>query len=584
MATTSLLVKNVKNGDGFIFRKMHLSLFFAFLLVAPLLALEKSKTPPISPAWVFDHWVWEDDENTEDAVLKMIDGYEKHGIPVGAVILDSPWSTEYNNFIVDEKKYPDFKKFVDKMHAKGIKVVLWVTAIVNESYEKDAKSEPSSNKTYNEGKSKGYFINGGETYKWWKGRGAYIDMTNPDAVEWWHKMQDRVLLLGVDGYKVDEVSVMFPTTGKGKNGVVGKRKYKNWYYMDFYEYGLKFNPQFVTMPRSWDIMGYSEGFAPISHAPVTWVGDQRHNWKQDGFIEAISSIFNAANLGYTVMGSDTAGYHGDEPITKNLLIRWAQFSAFCPFFENGGHGAHEPWKHDDETVKIYREYVKMHLMLKPYFYSLMMRAHNGQGNVMTPDKKTLQFTLGEDMLVSIMYEDKDRRTVYLPEGNWYDVTNNKMVVGPAQVEYKVSLKDYPMFLKEGAIIPMHVPQIESGENVAYLNDADMFWLVAAEEGNLDKDFTLYDEGRTPAKISLKSINVAGSALLEISTHATGRQKIFLLQNIKSVSEITGNGSPYPSVKTDEEAFKTLPSYYYDADIQSLLVASPEKNELELIIR
>ena len=138
---------------------------FYFIFSQELHALEKSKTPPVSPAWVFDHWVWEDDENTEDAVMKMIDGYEKHGIPVGAVILDSPWSTEYNNFIVDEKKYPNFKKFVEKLHAKGIKVVLWVTAMVNESYEKDAKSEPSSNKTYKEGKEKEYFINGGGKYK-----------------------------------------------------------------------------------------------------------------------------------------------------------------------------------------------------------------------------------------------------------------------------------------------------------------------------------------------------------------------------------------------------------------------------------
>lgn len=565
-------------------RKMYLSLFLVFLIVVPLFALEKSKIPPVSPAWVFDHWVWEDDENTEDAVLKMIDGYEKHGIPVGAVILDSPWSTEYNNFIVDEKKYPNFKQFVEKLHAKGIKVVLWVTAMVNESYEKDAKSEPSSNETYKEGKAKNYFINDGETYKWWKGKGAYIDITNPEAVDWWHKMQDKILAHGVDGYKVDEVSVMFPTNGKGKNGTAGKRKYKNWYYTDFYEYGLKFNPQFVAMSRSWDMMGYSEGFAPISHAPVTWVGDQRHSWKQDGFIEAVSSIFNAAQLGYSVMGSDTAGYHGDEPITKNLLLRWAQFSAFCPFFENGGHGAHEPWKFDDETVNIYREYVKMHLMLKPYFYSLMMRAHEGKGNVMTPDKKTLQFMMGDSMLVSVLYEDKDSRIVYLPEGNWYDVANNKMIQGPAQIDYKGSLAQYPVFLKEGAIIPMQVPQDEAVGSLAFRDDADMFWIMAAAEGNLDKDFTLYGEGRKSAKIAFKSITVAGSALMEVSTHSTGRQKFFLFQNIQSVNDISGNGSPYPQVQSKDDVYKTIPSYYFDEATHSLVVSSPEKNELELLIR
>ncbi len=559
-------------------------LLFVFLFSRPLFALEKSKTPPVSPAWVFDHWVWEDDENTEAAVMKLIDGYEKHGIPVGAVIVDSPWSTEYNNFIVDEKKYPDFKQFMDTLHKKGIRVVLWVTAIVNESYEKDAKSEPSSNKTYKEGKEKNYFINGGETYKWWKGKGAYIDMTNPDAVEWWHKMQERVLSLGVDGYKVDEVSVMFPVTGKGKNGISGKRKYKNWYYTDFYEEGLKFNPQFATMSRSWDVGGYGEGFAPVSHAPVTWVGDQNHTWGQDGFLEALSSIFNAANLGYAVMGSDTAGYHGDKPVTKNLLLRWAQFSAFCPFFENGGHGAHEPWKFDEETVNIYRKYVKLHEELKPYFYSLMRRAHNGQGNVLTPDKKTLQFMLGDSILVSVLYEDKDSRVVYLPEGNWYDEANKKMVKGPAQMDYKVALPDYPFFLKEGAIVPMQAPKSFTDDAVEFRGDADMFRLVAADEGNLDKDFTLYGEGRNPAKIAFKSINVGGDNLMEISTHATGRAKIFLFQNVKKVTSVSGNGSEYPQVKSENDVYKTMPSYYFNADDNTLLISSSEKNELEIIIR
>lgn len=568
---------------------LHVLCAFAALSLCAFLsnsvALEKSKIPPVSPAWVFDHWVWEDDENTEDAVMKLIDGYEQHGIPVGAVILDSPWSTEYNNFIVDEKKYSDFKQFVDKLHKKNIRVVMWVTAIVNESYEKDAKSEPSSNKTYKEGKAKNYFINDGETYKWWKGKGAYIDITNPEAVEWWHKMQERVLSLGVDGYKVDEVSVMFPTTGKGKNGIAGKRKYKNWYYTDFYEEGLKFNPQFATMSRSWDVMGYSEGFAPISHAPVTWVGDQNHTWGQDGFLEALSSIFNAAQLGYSVIGSDTAGYHGDEAITKNLLIRWAQFSAFCPFFENGGHGAHEPWKFDDGTVNIYREYVKLHLELRPYFYSLMLRAHEEKGKVMTPDKKTLQFMLGDSMLVSVLYEDKDSRVVFLPEGNWYDVANNKMVKGPAQMEYKVSLSQYPVFLKEGAIIPMQAPLDDAGKTVmSFRDDADMFRLVAADEGNLDTDFMLYGEGRTPAKIAFKSINVAGDNLMEISTHATGRAKIFLFQNVKKVTSVSGNGSEYPHVKSGDDVYKIMPSYYFNPDDNTLLVSSPEKNELELIIR
>lgn len=43
--------------------------------------------------------------------------------------------------------------------------------------------------------------------KWWHGRGSFIDYSNPDAVNWWHKQLDNVLILnqtdpkeGIDGW------------------------------------------------------------------------------------------------------------------------------------------------------------------------------------------------------------------------------------------------------------------------------------------------------------------------------------------------------------------------------------------------
>ena len=51
--------------------------------------------PPPWPEWAFHHWVWED-ESTQESALALVNGYLDRDIPVGAIIIDSPWETGYN--------------------------------------------------------------------------------------------------------------------------------------------------------------------------------------------------------------------------------------------------------------------------------------------------------------------------------------------------------------------------------------------------------------------------------------------------------------------------------------------------------
>ena len=53
------------------------------------------------------------------------------------------------------------------------------------------------------GLEKKYFLNKGKTAKWWHGHGAFIDFFNPDAKKWFEGMMDKVLDMGVDGWKCD---------------------------------------------------------------------------------------------------------------------------------------------------------------------------------------------------------------------------------------------------------------------------------------------------------------------------------------------------------------------------------------------
>ena len=43
------------------------------------------------------------------------------------------WETHYNTFEPSPSRYPDFDRMVGDMHSRGVRVVLWITQMVNQS-------------------------------------------------------------------------------------------------------------------------------------------------------------------------------------------------------------------------------------------------------------------------------------------------------------------------------------------------------------------------------------------------------------------------------------------------------------------
>jgi len=88
--------------------------------------------PPITPPWALECWLWEDDRNNAAAVTELLDGYAAHDIPVRTIMIDSPWSTRFNDFQVDESRYPRPAEFFTQLQERGYRVVLWMTPNVFE--------------------------------------------------------------------------------------------------------------------------------------------------------------------------------------------------------------------------------------------------------------------------------------------------------------------------------------------------------------------------------------------------------------------------------------------------------------------
>jgi hypothetical protein len=74
---------------------------------------------------------------TQENYEKWIDTLDNYGLPYGTILIDDKWQAYYGTFDIDTKKWPDLKGFVDKQHAKGKHVLLWVPGHHKEGIPKE---------------------------------------------------------------------------------------------------------------------------------------------------------------------------------------------------------------------------------------------------------------------------------------------------------------------------------------------------------------------------------------------------------------------------------------------------------------
>lgn len=509
-------------------------------------AEEIADPPRHTPRWAFEPWISKDISDRDDT-YSFVQGFLDRDIPVGAVVIDSPWETHYNTFVPNPGRYPEFGEMVDWLHERDVRIVLWVTQMVNtRSYDLETGGDRyvSASPNYPEGRACGFFVNDGARYNWWKGDGAAVDFFHPEAVAWWRAQQHAVLDLGIDGWKLDfgesylrdepDTYLDSLRTFAGDRTV---QEYSEAYYADFLRYGVHVRgEEFVTMVRAYDV-SYdipARFYARPEHAPVVWLGDNHRDWT--GVIDILDHAFRSMEAGYVVLGSDIGGYlDRDEndlgrviPYDGEVFARWIALAGTMPFFQLHGRANLEPWAVPDSAtiLPVYRYWATLHSEMVPFWFSLAEEAYAGRATMMAPVGADLaawqddwRYVVGDAFLVAPIFEAGGARDVVLPEGTWFDWYAPFAPLSGTLDDYEstVAIAELPpvgrvpFFVREGAIVPTRPKSPLTGlaSEASVGTSTILVWPAATETS-----FALHDEDDAVTTITAQDRTVRLSRVSE----------------------------------------------------------------------
>ena len=108
-----------------------------------------------------------------------------------------------------------------------------------------------------------------------------------------------------------------------------------------------------------------------------------------------------------------------------------------------------------------------------------------------------EYVWGDEILVApVLQKAATSRKIYLPEGNWFDIVENKIYQGKQYIVYNVNIFYSPFFVKEGSFLPMFESQ---GNTTNIQKDNIAVWYIPSTKTS---QYDLYeDDGESKNAIS-----------------------------------------------------------------------------------
>ena len=461
----------------------------------------------VPPKWAFGPWIsanhWDSQEKVEHAAAQA----EAHGFPVCALVAEA-WSDEATFYIFRGARYtprpdggafrledfdfsdspwPDPAGMVRRLHEKGIHFLLWQIPV----YKKQGQDEPLN--AQNEldradAAARGLCVRNADGSPYtipeghWFAGSMIPDFTNPVAEESWFAKRQYLTELGVDGFKTDGGEFIYRDDVRfadGSSGRAGKNRYAQQYTA---AYTRHLAPEQALFSRA--------GYAGQHTTPIHWAGDQQSQYSE--LASALRAGLSAALTGIPFWSFDIGGFAGPLP-SLDLYRRATQLACFVPVMQwhsepdggqfrelmPGGEGNNErsPWNLAaaygvPEFVDEMRFWHNLRMNLLPYLYSTALDCAEASIPMMRPlvyqwPEDPLawdcedEFLLGDSPLVApLLEENTEKRTVYLPEGQWIGLFDRR-TVAVGQTVTAGGDGRIPVFLRAGSGLALRLDESRS---------------------------------------------------------------------------------------------------------------------------
>ena len=441
------------------------------------------------------------EKDSDDAVLGFIDTVKEEGFPIDGFHLSSGY-TSYEGkrcvFTWNTERFKDPRAYFAAMNEKGAQNVPNVKPGILLCHP-----------WFKEFEDRGVFVKDSEqdryaVGKWWGGDGAFWDFTSAEGRKAWKEyLTANVIDIGTDSIWDDncEYDSLLDKDCRcdfdGKGGTIGQLKPLMSTLM------CKMGAEAVVEhnPDARPYIVCRSGSAGIQKYAQTWCGDNFTSW--DTLRYNIPIITGMGLSGQPNEGADIGGFAGPAP-DEELFVRWVQNGIFQPRFSihsaSNDNTVTEPWMYHG-SADLIRQAILLRYRMAPYLYSAEYEASRTGAPIMRPlvyefqndpnvYDESYEFLFGRDILVANVLEPgAASRTVYLPAGcKWYDWNDNfACYEGGQTIEVPVDLATIPLFIREGAVIPMADNQLMS---MARDHVTDLH-LILAPGGT--RTYTLYDD-------------------------------------------------------------------------------------------
>ncbi len=376
---------------------------------------------------------------SEEEAKQLILDYEAHDIPLDVMVIDTDWrSCEHGwGYDINTKLFPDMKRFLNFAHEHGVEVMF------NDHPEpvNGAQVFAPEEIAYREKNLQALMKKGLDI--WWYDRNWGTHLISPSKNIYWET-------LGL---------YLFAETTK-----------------NFYQKQANSNQIYrrpVIMGNVVNIVNgrYEAICDSASHRySIQWTGDISCNL--NAITQEVATMIKATNNGVAYCNADCGGHLGNP--TKEEFIRWMQFGTLSPVFRphctNTVERFRDPWVYDKETLDIVREYNNLRYRLFPVIYKNAFENYltgepifKALGWNYSKDKRALKCTdeymLGTDILIKPIGSTKSAQneedfSIYLPAGKWLDAFAGKLYEGETTVARKYALRETPLFIRMGALLPL----------------------------------------------------------------------------------------------------------------------------------